>query len=233
MKRIIIITLAFVLMFTISSFAYETYEKGIKGYGMKAGLNMANFSGDDADPDEGDKKSRTGFSAGGFLTYGITEMFAVQPELLYTMKGAKYEWDGGSATTKFDYLEIPVLVKVSIPTEGNIGPHFFIGPSLGILLGAKNKVEIDGEDPEGLAGDHDVKDETKSTEFGLVFGAGVDIGMPHSAITIDGRFGLGLTGTCEDCTYETYDEETMEMVTVTEKLDVKNTVISFKVGYSF
>ena len=231
MKRVIIITLAIVLVFAMSSFAFE---RGVTGYGMKAGLNLANFTGDDADAGEGeDKKARMGFAAGGFVTYGITEMFAVQPELLYTMKGAKYEWDGGSETVKFDYLEIPVLAKVSIPTEGNIGPHFFIGPSLGILLGAKNKVEIDGEDPEGLAGDHDVKDETKSTEFGLVFGAGVDIGMPHSAITIDGRFGLGLTGTCEDYTYETYDEETMEMVTVTEKLDVKNTVISFKVGYSF
>ena len=230
MKRLIILTVAIVLMFAMSASAFE---RGLTGYGMKFGMNMANFGGKDAKAEEGeDKKMKMGFAAGGFVTYSITEMFAVQPEVLYTMKGAKYEWEGGSATAKVDYLEIPVLAKVTIPTEGNIGPHLFIGPSLGILLSAKEKVEIDGEDPEGLAGEEDAKDWTKSTDFGLVFGAGVDIGMPHSAITIDGRFELGLSTIEKDyeCTYS-YDGETI--TETCEAGDVKNSVISFMVGYSF
>ena len=191
MKPFIALTVAFVLIFAMSASAFEP---GLAGYGLKFGMNMANFSGKDAKAEEGEsKKMKLGFAAGGFVTYSITEMFAVQPEVLYTMKGAKYEWEGGSWTAKYDYLEIPVLAKVSIPTQGNIGPHLFIGPALGILLSAKDKTEIEGEDPFELAGEEDAKDWTKSTDFGLVFGAGVDIGMPHSAITIDGRWELGLS----------------------------------------
>lgn len=228
MKRLIILTLAIVLMLSMSSFAFEP---GLTGYGLKAGLNLANWSGDGAKPDEGeDKKMKLGFGAGGFVTYSINEMFALQPEVFYTMKGAKYEGDGWTMTLKYDYLEIPVLAKVIMPTEGNIAPHLFVGPSLGINLSAKYKWEEDGETDEG-----DIKDlmwpgDVKSTDFGLVFGAGVDIGMPHSAITLDGRYTLGLTSISEEYEY-VIDEYTGE--TETCECDIKNSVISFIVGYSF
>jgi len=216
MKRLIILTVAFVLMFAMSSFAFEP---GLTGYGLKAGVNMANFSGDDVDIEGADKKMRLGFSAGGFVTYSISEMFALQPEVFYTMKGAKYEAEDGDVTFKYDYLEIPVLAKVTIPTEGNIAPNLFIGPALAINLSAKAKADVDiGGYEAGV--ELDVKDWTKSTDFGLVFGAGVDIGMPHSAITVDGRYVLGLA-----TTHEAEEGE--------EEEDIKNGVISFMVGYTF
>jgi len=219
MKRLTVILCTIVLLFALSSMAWA---QGLTGYGLKAGLNMANLGGDDVE----DAKMKMGFAAGGFVTYSINEMFAVQPEVLYTMKGAKWEEDilGETLelTANYTYLEIPVLAKFTIPTQGNISPNLFVGPALGILMSAKEKVEWAGESDE-----EDVKDAMKSTDFGLVFGAGVSIGMPHSAITIDGRYTMGLGTIAEEETYE-YDgyEETCEC-------DVKNSVISFAVGYSF
>jgi len=216
MKRLIVILFAIVLLFALTSMASA---QGLTGYGLKGGLNLANISEDWSEDWDGvDKKMKLGFCVGGFVTYSINEMFAIQPEVLYTQKGAKWEAEDWNDTEKLTYLEIPVLAKVTIPTQGNISPNLFVGPSLGILLSAKYLEEWDGESEET-----DIKDDMKSTDFGLVFGAGVDIGMPHSAITVDGRYTLGLTNTCEP--YE-YDGEEIEC-------EEKNGVISFTVGYSF
>jgi len=219
MKRLTVTLFAIVLLLTFSSMVSA---QGLTGYGLKAGLNLANLGGDDAEYTDVDKKMRMGFTVGGFVTYSINEMFAIQPEVLYTQKGAKYEDpdDDFKETDKYEYLEIPVLAKFTIPTEGNISPNLFVGPALGILMSAKWDWEWGDE-----SGSEDMKDDSKSTDFGLVFGAGVDIGMPHSAITIDGRYTLGLTTICEPYT----DPETEEE----HECDVKNGVISFMVGYSF
>ena len=221
MKRLTVTLFAIVLLFSMSSLASA---QGLTGYGLKAGLNMATLGGDDVQ----DAKMKMGFAAGGFVTYSINEMFAVQPEVLYTMKGAKWEeellGETLKETTKYTYLEIPVLAKFTIPTQGNISPKLFVGPALGILLSAKCDSEW-GDESET----DDIKDDTKSPDFGLVFGAGVDIGMPHSAITIDGRYTMGLSSIAE--AQEVYNMETHEMETI--EPDSKNSVISFTVGYSF
>jgi len=220
MKRLTVALFAIVLLFAFSSLASA---QGLTGYGLKAGLNLANISEDWSDDWKGvDRKMKTGFCVGGFITYSINEMFAIQPEVLYTMKGAKWEWadEGWQDEEKLTYLEIPVLAKVTIPTQGSIAPNLFVGPALAILLSAKYYEEWDSESEE-----YDIKDDMKSTDFGLVLGAGVEIGMPHSAITIDGRYTLGLTNTCEPYT----DPETGEEI----ECDEKNNVISFMVGYSF
>jgi hypothetical protein len=219
MRQLTATLFAIVLICAMSS---KASAQELTGYGLKAGLNLANLGGDDADYVDVDKKMKMGFTVGGFVTYSINEMFAVQTEVLYTQKGAKYEDAEGDfeETKKYDYFEIPVLAKFTAPTEGIIKPNLFFGPVLGILRSAKE----DGSRGD-ISWDHDIKDATKSTDFGLVFGAGVDIGMPHSAITIDGRYTMGLTTICEPYTHPETDEEI--------DCDVKNGVFSFTVGYSF
>jgi hypothetical protein len=209
MKRLTATFFTIVLIFVVSSSASA---QGLAGYGFKVGLNMANLSGDDVI--EG-TDSKMGFCLGGFVTYSLNEMIALQPEVLYTMKGAKWEEEVFGETLEvtwtLDYLEIPILAKVVIPTQGTVKPNLFVGPALGINLRGKAKAEIAGESEEG-----DIED-MKSTDFGLVFGAGIDFGLPHSAITVDGRYVMGLS---------TIDDSE-------EKADVKNGVITFMIGYSF
>ena len=56
----------------------------------------------------------------------------------------------------------------------------------------------------------------KSTDFGLVFGGGVDFGLGKGYFTIDLRYTLGLT------TISDFEDE-----------DVKNGAFSLMLGYSF
>ena len=121
--------------------------------GLKAGLNFANFKLD------GDGKSfsfhgRTGFHAGGYLTLNVSDNFGIQPELLFSRKGAESVGDPQS----LNYLSVPVLAKFQ-PIE-LINLH--AGPQFGLLLSA----EFD---------DLDVKEAYKDLDFGLAFGGGVDL----------------------------------------------------------
>lgn len=181
--------------------------------GLKIGANFANFYGEDLkELEEGlgeDFESKLGICIGGFITVNISEMFAIQPEVLYSMKGSKAEGTLFGETFKLQfnlsYLEIPVLVKLRIPTQGNVKPSLFVGPSLAIKLSGKMKFEYAGESEE-----EDIE-ELKDTDFGLIIGAGFDFGK----LTVDLRYNLGLTKIPEE------DDE------------VKNKVISLMIGYSF
>jgi len=198
---------AIVLMFTLCS--SSVFAGGLTGKGLKGGLNFANLHGDDAEGWD----SKIGFCAGGFITYSINGMFAIQPEVLFTMKGAKDEEEWGGETLKYtislNYLEIPVLAKLSMSSQGSVVPSLFVGPYLAIKLTGKAKVEYAGESEE-----EDIED-LKATDFGLVFGGGVDFALGSSKVTVDARYTLGLT---------TIDASEWEA-------DVKNGVFSLMVGY--
>jgi len=202
-KTTILFTLA--LLLTIST----AYAQGITG-GLKAGMNNANLHGDDV---EGfGYESKMGFCAGGFISFKVANIVAIQPEVLYTQKGAKWEIVGMTwkDTYNLNYLEIPVLLKVIMPIQGMIKPHLFVGPYFAYNLTAKTKTEHNGYSEE-----IDVDEEVKDSDFGAVFGGGIDFGLPAGKIVFDARYSLGLT---------TIDEE---------GFDVKNNVFSFMLGYAF
>jgi hypothetical protein len=208
-NAILIASVVLLLLFSSSSFA-----QGIKA-GFKIGVNNANLFGEDVSTFEEDLgvdlKSKWGLSAGGFVQFSIGKVIAIQPELLYTMKGAsvKEEVLGETLKVSFNltYLEVPVLVKFMIPTPGGVKPSLFVGPAVAIKLSANMKMEYAGDTDE-----EDFSDEIEGTEFGLVIGGSLDFGK----LSFDIRYNLGLA-----------------TVSVYEGEEIKNGVISLKVGYSF
>ncbi len=181
--------------------------------GPKAGLNIANAAGDDANIFGLDLDSRTGFTGGVFFMYQFSNLFAIQPEAYYTMKGATLNTNGVDLTLSFDYIEVPVLLKLIIPIEGsNIRPSIFAGPSLSFNTTAKLKIEADGESEE-----EDLKDDVKSTDFGLVFGGGIGFMVGKNELGFDIRYILGLS---------TIDDSPANE-------DTKSTVISFSMYFGF
>lgn len=198
------------LLVTIST----AYAQGITG-GLKAGMNIANLHGDDV---EGlGFESKMGFCAGGFITFKVANIVAIQPEVLYTQKGNKWEEEFNGETWKvtfnLNYLEIPVLLKVIMPIQGMIKPHLFAGPYFAYNLTAKVKEEYNGQSDE-----EDIDEYFKDTDFGTVFGGGIDFGLPVGKIVFDARYSLGLTSIDEP------DDGTA---------DVKNDAFSFMLGYAF
>ena len=199
----------FTAIFLIMSFSLA---EGIN-FGIKAGINIANFHGNHA----GGLDSRIGFCGGGFVRLGLNDIFAIQPEALYTQKGAKwktimrpqgYLLEG---TVKYDYVEIPVLFKFVLPVKGGVKPNLFVGPYFAVNVNAKEKRVANGNSLEA-----DVDRYVKDTDLGVVLGGGVDFGLKKGKIVFDCRYTLGLITTSEE---EIYDQ--------------KNKVVSFMLGYSF
>jgi hypothetical protein len=158
-------------------------------FGFKGGVNMATYSGDDVD----DAESRLGIIVGGSLAFHVSPMFSIQPELLYAMKGAEFSDPDFSATFKHDYLEIPVLARLMIPTGpgSSFRPSLFAGPALGIELSC----DLEGED-EGVTVSASCSDfgiDTKTTDFGLVFGGELGLDRGGMRIGLEARYNLGLT----------------------------------------
>lgn len=157
----------------------QTASAGVQ-FGLKVGANMAKPTGADAQDPLATAKSRVGFTGGIFLAFNMGSVVTIQWEALYTMKGATYTALDDSYTDKLyaDYIEIPLLLKLRIPTPG-IQPFIFAGPSVGFKL--SEKVEENGVPW--------TEDLFKNNDYGAIFGAGLNLGR---SFMIDVRYSLGL-----------------------------------------
>ena len=95
--------------------------------GLEAGANFSNFIGGDTSSYlSGASNNRLGFVGGGFLSLNFGTSFSIRPEILYEQKGTAVQ--GTTTTAELDYIEIPVLVKLSLGTPV-INPAILLGPS--------------------------------------------------------------------------------------------------------
>jgi hypothetical protein len=148
-------------------------------YGVKGGVNLSNVIGGDA---EG-AKAKIGFHAGVFAALPVADKLSIQPELVYSVQGAKYEEDGeDDVNFNSGYLNIPVLAKYTAAS----GFYGETGPQLGFLMSAKAKQDDDKVD---------VKEFYKTTDFSWAFGIGY---QTSSNLGIGLRYNLGLSRLDED-----------------------------------
>lgn len=175
--------------------------------GLKAGVNFANqtlkasASGLSVSPDT---KSLTGFHVGGYLTVNFTDKIGIQPEVLFSSVGSKISdaTFGINGSEKASYISVPILLKVNPIPILNI----HAGPQFGILTSAKEESGGDSQD---------VKDQYKSTDVGIAFGAGLDLPM---GLNFTARYVVGL-GNVADNSDPSVD------------VTVKNAVFQLSVGY--
>jgi hypothetical protein len=179
-------------------------------FGLKAGGNMARPTGADLDDIADTLKNKVGFVGGIFLAFNFGKVITVQTEVLYTMKGAAYDYVDIDETVAVklygDYLEIPLLLKLKIPTPG-IQPFVFAGPYVGFKL--REKATVMGEDmpiDEALF---------KGNDYGAIFGGGLQLGR---SFHIDARYSMGLQKVLESGV---------------EAIDFKNGVWSATLGFAF
>ena len=193
------LTAAAVLAFAFSN-AQETK------FGVKAGVNLHTLTGDVED-----QSSKIGFQAGAFAEFKLSDKFAIQPELLYSTQGTKFEEGDDEIKYNLSYLNIPVMAKYYVAEKFSLEA----GPQIGFLLSAKGKYDF-VEDGVSVSGDEDIKDSFESIDFGLNFGAGYDFTENLSAGL---RYNLGLSNIAK--TEDGNDSK------------VKNGVFSLSVGYKF
>tara|TARA_R110002073_G_scaffold4213_1_gene27910 strand:+ start:48478 stop:49083 length:606 start_codon:yes stop_codon:yes gene_type:complete len=143
-------------------------------FGAKAGVNFANVSGDDIEGVDG----RTSINIGAVVNIGISEKFAVQPELVYSAQGIT----SGDLTAKLDYINLPILADFTVAQ----GFSLQAGPQIGFNINDK----IDG-DGEGDGGSFDAE----SIDFGAALGAQYAM---ETGLFFQARYSLGLSEVVKD-----------------------------------
>ncbi len=188
-----------------SLFAAESGDVKKRYFGLVLGLNAGQFIGDNADAAEfyggGEKKSRTGVAVGVFAHLGIGNIFAIEPQVLYSQKGSKYSYDApgwnDETTLKVDYLEVPVFVRVYIPPIPVVKVNLFGGGYFGYNIVAKYIYTEPGYEEEGDLDDIIIVP-VEDIDYGLVFGAGVAYPRNKVIFRLDLKYSLGLAKIWDD-----------------------------------
>ena len=175
-------------------------------FGVKAGINLSNVYDEEGDDFVAD--SKVGFAGGAFVSIPLGTFVGIQPEVMFSQKGFKFESNGLLGDNKFtrttSHLDIPVHLQIE-------SLSILVGPQFSYLLNTKN--EFNGYSAEQ---EQEINDENyKKGVIGL--SAGVDFNIDN--FILSARAAWDLSKTNED------GEES--------SLRYKNQVIQFTVGYTF
>lgn len=176
MKQIIITGFSMLLILAGINTAQSQTPRG----GIKGGLNLSNLYIDDVE----DENVRTGLNVGIFTQLMLTPGFAIQPELLYSTKGAKADYNvvGIEGENKFNlnYVDIPVLATIKLGDDADI----HIGPYFGYLVGVSHS----SESTLGSSFKELDRDEYEKWDFGLAGG----LALNFNPISFGLRYNYGL-----------------------------------------
>ncbi len=173
MKKVLFITAMALGSFIVRA---QHVELGVKG-----GLNVsaARVNNPSGTYTSGNLDPRLSGHVGGLAHIHLNDVFAIQPEIVFSGEGFK---SGKDDYYRLNYLNIPVLAQYMFKS----GFRLETGPQAGFLLSGKFK---------NNSTTTDIKDKYKGVNFAWAFGAGYI--MP-SGFGFDGRFNLGLTKVNDD-----------------------------------
>jgi len=169
----------------------STATMGKTTFGVRAGVNFQNINGKDGDGDDLDYKLKTGFHVGVTADVPIAPEFYVQPGLLFSLKGAKFD-DAADTKINISYLEIPVNFLYK-PVLGTGKLLLGFGPYAAFAVGGKIKndnADVDLKfDNEVSAASPDAYRTIKRFDFGANFLAGYQFSSKFSA-QLNAQLGL-------------------------------------------
>lgn len=209
MKKIIIVFLSVVL--TGSTLYAQESETGIKG-----GLNLASLSTEG----NNDKNLKLGLHAGVFTKIPVSESFAIQPELLYSGKGIKLNYDesafaDGESKFNLNYIDLPVKLVFNLSEDF----EFQFGPYVAYLINANVDTDAQILDAWDIDSNDELnRDHFRSFDYGLSAGLGFDL----DPIIFGLNYNLGLNQVAKD------DDVSYDILK-----DAKNSVIQLYVGMKF
>ena len=163
MKKILFALATAALAFGISASA-QHYDNSRMG--ITAGLTSTSSSVKNAD-----KKSVSQYHAGIAFEFPLGGGFAIQPEVLYQVKGMSLDQASGSSVsefgksfeTKVGFVEVPVQIQWG-PDLMIFRPYGFIEPYVGYRITEKSEGEAKL-----------LSSELQKIEYGMSLGAGIDI----------------------------------------------------------
>lgn len=201
------------LVLVVAMLAIVTGASAQLNLGVKGGVNMSNFYGDELD----DQNVKIGFHIGLAADYEIAYNSAIQTGLFFTTKGAKYSESIGDASADFTvnpmYLQLPVHYAYKLDVTPGTRIVFHAGPYVAYGIGGKSKLsgslgDWDGGTEWDVFGD----DGFKRFDAGLGLGVGAEFGP----ILLDLGWDMGLVNIADS-----------------NSGDIKNQNAYLSVGYKF
>jgi hypothetical protein len=190
-------------------------------YGFKVGPTISTIVYDSSSADSNlpapgedqQYRRKTAAGGGGFLVLPLTGPLAVQIEALFSPKGGKLPEGADGGTLLINYVEFPLLARITPVHSPSTSFHVFAGPSVDFRLNAQFKVAQSGGGITSGFKD-DVTSSIEPFELAVIAGGGLNIGR-HAVV--DARYSWGLSRiNKEDAT-----------------LDVRNRALAVLVGFRF
>jgi Outer membrane protein beta-barrel domain len=193
-------------------------ERKPVAFGMLGGITGTTLWGDDIHAPDARIWLTTGLS----LAFHLPAFLGVEADLLYVGKDAAYKEKTASNEDQVNKitshaLAIPVLLKITAPTESEVQPVFYLGWSFDRWLTKDFTSEIIATGPGGIIAPEALppeiaKSDLPGWEQALIVGGGVEWGLG----TFQLRFSLG-----------------QNTIDGTERLDIKTLVTTVMAGFLF
>lgn len=195
--------------------------------GLRGGMNLSKFVGGDAPNSETTKR----LNAGGSFSLIHIGPVSLVPEVYYSQKGARELAStltnpgttpvptGGTTVFGLDYIEIPVLAKISFPLARLLNGYVTGGPAYAWNVDCSIQVTDAGATPPSNDCSQtfgSFKSAMQKADLGAVAGLGLDFRIPHlGGLNLDARLVRGLR----------------TLTTGTAGTDIKNQTVSLMLGY--
>lgn len=182
LKKCVLLVLVSLCGFSINANAQ------ISQFGVMAGLNLSNVYGNNISDAFPGRELKPGLVIGGYMTYDLAPLLSIQPEVLFSMKGTKGSNDISvpyTYTQTFNYIEVPVLLKVNLPVVP-FRTNVFAGPDFAFNV-ASSEEDVAG----GRTFSVDTKNLTRNFDFNLAVGAGAGFGVGPTSLGLELRYTFG------------------------------------------
>jgi opacity protein-like surface antigen len=152
------------ILFIVLLSAYSVNAQMFK-FGLKGGANFSSLEGDNIE-----SSKYTSFHVGGLVEISLLENLSVQPELLYSSQGAKFD-EAAVEDINYNYITVPVMAKFYL-----VSKKFSLeaGPQFSFLI------------------NQNVSDQFKAESFDFAVAGGLGYNITEHFF-VQGRYVLGLT----------------------------------------
>jgi hypothetical protein len=164
-------------------------------YGVRGGVNLSAFSGELGDligP-----RPRVAPNVSFVYEYDFVPGLAFHAEAGWSGKGGQVSSEGtdqaGNPTGRitnqwrFEYLEVPLLVRTRMPAAGNVTPFLELGPSFGIKL--SGRFETHPRVIESV----ELGDDMKPLDVGFGAGGGIEFRAGPGRLGVEARYTRGFS----------------------------------------
>ena len=191
------------LLFTASLFAADVDVV----LGAKKGVNVAGQYGYPA----GDRESGSivGFAGGVYGAVTLGNIFCVEPEILFSVKGRVDQGADIEERLFISYLDFPLLLGFKFDLW-KIRLGLYAGPDVAVAIAGTRKVD----QKDSIAKIVNINDELMNVDAGAVMGIELGVPIGTSVVTVDIRYNLGF-------------------LAVIDQEKSRNSTFTFLLGYGF